>query len=96
MKTYKDLDAFKKRVALSTDWADYFKLNGRMFTIYEYGGGMTDRSPCYVYFRNARTNDMVKVEYRLPSVQYVNGQKVEKGEYSLIAVDYYENHPLWR
>ncbi len=93
MKCYKNLEAFEKRVRITTDWDDYFRLNDMMFYIYEYGG-MADNS--YVCFLNKRTHDMITVRYRLPSVQYVEGVKVEKGAYEFISLDYEPNAFLWR
>lgn len=97
MKTYKDLKAFEKRVAKITDWDDYFKMGGKMYNIYEYGGGAMMRMDYdYVYFLNKRTHDMIYVKYHLPSIQYVNGEKQVTGKYSLISVEYLENQELWR
>ncbi len=98
MKTYKDIDAFKKRVQKTTDWDDYFMLGGRMYKLYEYGGGggMFGNIPCYAYFLNKRTRDAVKIEYDLPSVQYVDGKRVEKGEYRFIDLEVIPNMSLWR
>lgn len=69
MKTYKDIAQFRRRVAQATDWADYFKLEGRMYQIYEYGDSAHGGQ--YVFFVNKRTHDMVEVQYTLPSVQWV-------------------------
>lgn len=96
MKTYKNLDEFKKRVAITTDWADYFKLGGRMYEIYEYGGGWNKDDKSYVYFRNKRSNDMIHVEYYLPSTNYVDGKKVVTGEYRVLEVNFFKNMELWR
>ncbi len=65
-----------------------------MYQIYEYGDSYDHGS--YVYFVNKRTHDMINVEYRLPTVDYVNGKRIEKGEYRLHSVHFFENHPLWR
>ncbi len=94
MKTYKDLEALKKRVTKTTDWADYFCVEGRMYQIYEYGP--FQGSPCYVYFVNKRTHDAIKIEYVLPTVNYVNGEKVTKGEYRFIDMEFIPNMVLWR
>lgn len=97
MKTYKDIDAFKKRVQKTTDWDEYFMLGGRMYKIYEYGGGSVfGMAHDYVYFLNKRTRDAIKVEYDLPSVQYVDGKRVEKGEYRFIDLEFIPNMSLWR
>lgn len=97
MKTYKDLKAFKKRVQKSTDWADYFKLGGRMYTIYEYGGGsLFNMSHEYVCFRNKRTGDMITVRYNLPHTRYENGQKIIEGVYRFLDLDFEENAYAWR
>jgi len=93
-KTYKDLKAFERRVSKTTDWADYFKLGGRIYKIYEYGDSYP--SGQYVYFVNKRTRDAVEVKYILPSVNYKNGERVEIGTYKLISVDFIKNMDLWR
>lgn len=94
MKTFKDLKAFERRVRKGTAWADYFKLGGRMWNIYEYGP--FQGSPCYVYFLNKRSNDLIKVTYTLPSINYVDGERVERGAYSFIDLEYEQNASLWR
>lgn len=97
MKTYKDLKAFEKRVRKGTDWADHFMLGGRMYNIYEYGGGaMFGMSNEYVVFLNKRTNDMIRVEYRLPRIEYINGVRVELGDYQFIGMEFEKNALLWR
>lgn len=85
MKTFKDRSAFKKRVEKTTAWADYFKLDGRMYVIYEYGDAYPQHS--YVYFINKRTHDAIKVEYHLPT---------QTGNYACYSVEFIPNMPLWR
>lgn len=95
-KTFKNFGAFVKRVEKTTAWADYFNLDNKMFKIYEYGD--TD-GHCYVYFLNKKTTDMIRVDYTLPSINYVDSKKVEKGIYSMISAEYMENYGidnLWR
>lgn len=99
MKTYKNINAFKKRVQKSTDWDDYFLLGGRIFNIYEYGGGWNTDEPCYVYFKNTHKgkNQMIKIEYKLPNINYINGEKVVKGQYQFVDLEYYPDYQyLWR
>ena len=98
MKTFKDLQAFKKRIEKTTAWEDYFMLGGKMFTIYEYGGGsMFGEINDYVYFLNKRSKDMIKVIYRLPNTQYKDGKKVVEGQYTFIDLEYTPNYQyLWR
>lgn len=96
MKTYKNLAAFEKRVQKTTDWADYFKLGGRMYHIYEYGDTYTTSPHCYVYFINRRTSDMINVEYTLPTINYTDGKRVENGEYRLLNLYFLPNNPQWR
>lgn len=96
MKYFKNIDAFKKRVQKSTDWADYFMLGGKLWNIYEYGGGWKQNEPCYVYFLNKRTNDLIKIDYFLSSTQYRNGEKVVNSKYQFIDLEYQPNAYLWR
>lgn len=96
MKTFKDLSAFERRVAKSTAWEDYFKMGGRMYTIYEYGGGFQKGDEHYVYFINKKTHDAIHVRYDLPSVNYVAGERVETGSYKLYGVEFQPNMCLWR
>lgn len=97
MKSFKDFNAFKKRIKRSTAWEDYFRMGGKMFHIYEYGGGsMMQMDYDYVYFLNKRTNDMIYVKYNLPNIQYIDGKKQVIGEYRFISAEYLENQSLWR
>ena len=93
MKTFKDLKAFVKRVQREPAWDAYFMLGGRMYQIYEYGDSARGS---HVYFVNKRTHDMIEVNYTLPTVQYVNGERVERGEYRCHAVYFIPNNVLWR
>lgn len=93
MKTYKDFGAFRKRIQKAPDWADYFRLNGRMFTLYEYGEGM---GADYVCFRNERTGDTITVKYVCPSFQYVDGKRIQTKQYCFIDADYDYEMPAWR
>ena len=93
MKTFKNLAAFEKRVRKTTAWDDYFKLNGRMYNIYEYGDVLNGE---YVYFVNKRTHDAIEVYYRLPRINYKDGVRVEEGRYEFHSLDFIPNMSLWR
>lgn len=97
MKTFKNLQAFKKRIQNGTDWDDYFKLGGKMWNIYEYGGGsMFHMDYDYVYFLNKRSGDMIYVKYDCPSVQYIDNKKVEVRKYKFISLELQAGNSLWR
>ena len=96
-KTFKDLASFEKRNSQSIAWDDYFKMGGRMFKIYEYGGGsMFHMDHDYVYFVNKKTRDAIYVKYHCPSYQYRDGVKVQTKEYRLISCEYIPSMELWR
>ena len=97
MKYFKSLAHFEKRIQDKPDWDDYFMLNGKMFVIYEYGGGsMFHMDYDYVYFINRRTHDVIYVKYYCPASRYVDGKKVVTKKYQLISVEYTPNIELWR
>lgn len=97
MKCYKDLARFIKRNRERIDWADYFMLDGRIFNIYEYGGGsMFHMDYDYVYFVNRRTKDAVYVKYDCPSYQWRDGEKVLTKPYRFIEAEYIPDLILWR
>ena len=93
MKTFKDLKAFEKRIIKTTDWDDYFQLGGKMWHIYEYGGGsMMHMDYDYVYFRRAHSNDLIYVKYHCPSIQA--GEVKQK--YQFISLELIPDAWLWR
>jgi hypothetical protein len=97
MKTFKDFEAFRVRNAEKIAWDDYFTVGGRLFKLYEYGGGSLFNMPHdYAYFVNKRTRDAIKVEYDCPSFQYRDGVRVQTKEYRLIGIDYIPAMDLWR
>jgi len=89
MKTFRSLEVFEKKVKDNIVWEDYFKVKGRVFRIYEYGGGsMMKMDYDYVYFLNKKTNDLIYIKYIIPlSV---------KDTYRFISLEYIENAYLWR
>ena len=88
MKYFKDFNAFVKRNTNKIDWDDYFSLGGRLYQIYEYGGGsLMKMNYNYVYFINKRTNDAIYVKYDCPS---------EKTKYNFIDAELIPNMGLWR
>ncbi len=97
MKTFKDFKAFTKRISKRIDWSDYFKLGGRLWEIYEYGGGsMMKMDYDYVYFINRRSNDLICVKYDCPNYQWIDGQEIQTKKYRFIDAEYLENAYLWR
>lgn len=97
IKHFKDIKAFEKRIQLAPEWHDYFMLGGRLYEIYEYGGGsLFHMDYDYVYFRNKRTGDMVYVKYDCPGYQYINGEQVQTKKYSLHEVELQESVEPWR
>lgn len=67
MLHFKNLQAFEKRIQSGTNWADYFKMGGRVYKIYEYGDASGSN---YVYFVNKATHDAIKVDYICPSTEW--------------------------
>lgn len=83
MKHFTNLENFERRIKERPDWHDYFMLGGRMYQIYEYGGGWGSGEICYAYFVNKRTHDMIHVTYRL-------------NPYELRTVEFEPDNSLWR
>lgn len=97
MKTYKNIDSFIKKQQKSINWEDEMKIGGKIFRIYEYGGGSLFNMDCdYVYFLNKRTRDAIYIKYICPSYQYIDGEKKQIKEYKFIDWEYQENIDLWR
>lgn len=97
MKTFRDLKAFERRIQNAPAWDDYFTVKGKMFKLYEYGGGsMFHMSYDYAYFVNKRTRDAIYVKYDCPAYQYVNGERVDTKSYRLHEVEYIPDMGLWR
>ena len=71
MTTFKDLKAFERRVSKTIAWDDYFTVDGRMYKLYEYGGGsMFHMDHQYAYFTNKRTHDTIYIKYHLPQTNW--------------------------
>ena len=106
MRTFKDYKTFEKKLNKSLCWNDYFKINGKQFKIYEYGGGsMFHMSYDYVYFYNKRSKTMLYIKYNCPSYQFkedlgkdilLSGKKINIKDYSFISFEVLENPMLWR
>lgn len=78
MKTYKDFKAFERRITKSCDWDDYFRVDGKLYRIYEYGGGnMMKLDYCYVYFLNRRTKTLLYVKYDLNPYKFKSFEVIE-------------------
>lgn len=99
MKNYyhKDINAFLKKCENGTNWNDEMKIDGKIYRIYEYGGGsLMKLDHDYVYFYNKRNRTMIYIKYHLPSVNYVNGEKIVSGYYQFISGEVIENAEEWR
>jgi len=93
MKSFKNLEVFKKKLVNSLCWDDYIKVNGRVYKMYEYGeNGLCD----YVYFLNKRSSDMICIQYDCPASNYVNGKKVITQIYKFHSLDLNPKAILWR
>ena len=95
MKTFKDIKTFENKVKKSLCLEDYFKVDKKIFKIFEYGDYENIQ---YVYFYNKRTNMMIKIDYICPSFEYKNGIKIQINKYKFIDM-FFENYPieyLWR
>lgn len=97
MKTFKNIKALEKRLQNGIAWEDYFLLDGRIFNIYEYGGGsIMGLDYDYIYFLNKRSGDMVFIKYHCPSYKYVNSEKVKVKDYRFISLEYIPHATQWR
>jgi len=93
MKSFKDIKTFEKKLHKSLCWEDYFKIDGKVFKIYEYG----DLDNCeYVYFYNKRSKTMIYIKYDCPSSKYENGKKIITKTYKFIDLEIIENPNLWK
>lgn len=97
MKTFKDIKTFEKKLEKSLCWEDYIKIGGKVFKIFEYGGGSLMRLDYdYVYFYNKRSKIMIYVKYDCPSYKWENGVKVKTKDYRFIGMEIIEEPYLWR
>ena len=97
MKTFKNIKALERRLQKDIAWEDYFKLNGRMFNIYEYGGGSFMKMDYdYIYFLNKRSGDMIYIKYDCPSTRWVNGKQVKVKDYRFISLECLPQATQWR
>ena len=93
MITFKDIKTFENKLKNSLCWEDYFKIDGKLFKIYEYG----DLDNCdYVYFYNKKTKIMLYIKYNCPSSKYVDGVKIQTKQYKFISLEVLDNPNLWR
>lgn len=95
MKTFKNFQAFEKRVKKDLCWEDYFIVGGKQYKLYEYGGE-TSYGYSNVYFVNKKTHDAICVEYQCPSYSYLKGVKVKTKDYRFVSVEFIEDMDLWR
>lgn len=71
MKTYKTANAFIKAQEQSINWEDYMRIGGKVYKLYEYGGGsMMHMSHDYCYWVNKKTHDAIYLKYHCPSTQW--------------------------
>lgn len=101
MKTFKDMRTFEKCLQKTTCWEDEIKIGGRIFRIYEYGGGsLMHMDYDYVYFLNRgnkkRQNTLIYIKYHCPSSGYVKGKRIITGEYRFLGMEILRDAHLWR
>lgn len=97
MRTFKDIETFKNKLKNSLCWEDSIKIGGKVFNMYEYGGGsLFNMDYDYVYFLNRRTNTLIFIKYICPSYRWENKQRKQIKEYSFISLEIIENAYLWR
>jgi len=97
MKTFKDFKALEKRLKKSLCWEDYIYIEGKIFKIYEYGGGgLMHMDYDYIYFYNKKSKIMVYIKYQCPSYKLENGIKIKVKDYEFINMEIIENPFLWR
>ena len=97
MKTYKTVDKFIDSQKESINWEDEMIIGGKMFRMYEYGGGaMFHMDYDYIYFVNKKTHNAIYIKYNCPASQYIDGKRVITKKYSFIDAEFIENMDLWR
>jgi hypothetical protein len=63
MKTYKNTATLKTALLKDIAWEDYMKIDGKVFKLYEYGGGSMFHLPySYAYFVNKKTHDAIYIK----------------------------------
>ena len=93
MKTFKSVNDFIKKQEKSITWGDEMLIGGKIYRIFEYGGGsMMNMDYDYVYFVNKRTRNAIHIEYDCPSFQ--GGKQVN--EYHFISGEFIPSMELWR
>lgn len=100
-KTFKSVSAFIEAQKHEINWDDYMKIGGKVYKLYEYGGGsMFHMSHDYAYWVNKKTHDAIKIEYNCPATQWIKkGNKREKvvtQVYRFIDAEYIPSMELWR
>lgn len=97
MKMYKNIDVFIDKQKESINWEDEMVIGGKIYRIYEYGGGsMFHLDYDYAYFVNKRTHNAIYIKYHCPASQHVNGEKVITRKYQFLDAEYIEDMDLWR
>lgn len=97
MKYFASLPIFEERLKKEICWEDFIKVGGKVFKMYEYGGGSIMRmADDYVYFVNKKSHDAIYIKYICPSYSYKNGEKVNIIEYKFISLEFIPKMTLWR
>lgn len=97
MKNFKDLKTFENKLKTELCFNDYMKIGGKLFKIFEYGGGdMFHMDFDYVYFYNKKSKTMLYIKYICPSYCWKNGVKILTKPYKFISFETEENPYLWR
>lgn len=97
MKTFKNLEAFERRIEKGPNWDDLFRLDGKTYNIYEAGPpAHAELGYKYVYFVNRNTHDTIHVRYSFTAEKYIHGVCVRTNAYQLVDIDIIPNMQLWR
>ena len=97
MKTFKDIKIFEEKLKKSLCWEDFIKVGGKVFKIYEYGGGsLFKMDHDYVYFLNRKTKTLIYIKYICPSYRWENHIKKQIHHYKFISLEVIEDAYLWR
>lgn len=97
MKTYKSIEKFINNQKNEITWEDYMRIGGKVYKLYEYGGGSMFNMPYdYVYFVNKKTHNAIYIEYHCPVGTYKNGTHIITKPYKFIDAEFIPNMDLWR
>lgn len=97
MKSFKDYQTFVKKLEKDICWEDYFKIEGKTYKMFEYGGGsIMGLDYDYVYFYNKKSKTMIYIKYDCPSYQYKKGKRVKIKDYKFKSIEIIHEPYLWR